>query len=107
MHDYSLSGLKDKESEKLYLEAKEINRKLFEENVELYINGIKTKFDYKYKFDQNKEIKDKFIFKKNLTNMSYMFKSCFSLKSIDLSNFNTKNVTNMSYLFFNRCSLHL
>ena len=52
MHDYSLSCLKDKESEKLYLEAKEINRKLFEENVELYINGIKTKFDYKYKFDQ-------------------------------------------------------
>ena len=105
LHDYSITGLKDKESEKLYLEVKNINKKLFEESVELYINGNKTKFDYKYKFNENKEIKVKFLFKKNLTNMSYMFKSCFSLKYIDLSKVNTNFVTNMSYMFFNCSSL--
>ena len=39
----------------------------------------------------------------NITNMSYMFNSCNSLSSIDLSNFNTENVTSISSLF-NNCS---
>ena len=33
---------------KSYLEAKEINKKIFEENMELYIDGNKTKFNYIY-----------------------------------------------------------
>ena len=35
----------------------------------------------------------------NVTNMTYMFAYCNSLRNIDLSNFNTENVTNMSYMF--------
>lgn len=35
----------------------------------------------------------------NVTNMSYMFSGCSSLKSIDVSHFDTSNVTNMSYMF--------
>ena len=35
----------------------------------------------------------------NVTNMTYMFAHCNSLRNIDLSNFNTENVTNMSYMF--------
>ena len=35
----------------------------------------------------------------NVTNMSHMFLGCKSLESIDLSPFNTNNVTNMSYIF--------
>ena len=35
----------------------------------------------------------------NVTNMNDMFRECKSLKSIDLSNFNTQNVTNMSDMF--------
>ena len=31
--------------------------------------------------------------------MSYMSYNCYSLKSIDLSSFNTSNVNNMSYMF--------
>ena len=31
--------------------------------------------------------------------MSGMFRGCNSLIAIDLSNFNTQNVTNMSYMF--------
>ena len=40
-----------------------------------------------------------------VNNMSYMFLSCESLTSLDLSNFNTSNVTNMSYMFRNCSSL--
>ena len=36
----------------------------------------------------------------NVTNMVSMFFNCKSLKSIDLSSFNTNNVTDMSYMFF-------
>ena len=40
-----------------------------------------------------------------MTNMSYMFSSCYSLTSLNLSNFNTNNVTNMSHMFSNCSSL--
>ena len=36
----------------------------------------------------------------NVTDMSWMFASCYALTSLDLSNFNTQNVTDMSYMFF-------
>ena len=34
-----------------------------------------------------------------------MFYECYSLTSLNLSNFNTNNVTDMSYMFFNCSSL--
>ena len=34
-----------------------------------------------------------------LTNMSYMFFKCSSLKELNISNFNTNNVTNMNDMF--------
>ena len=36
----------------------------------------------------------------NVTDMSFMFSGCLSLKKLNLSNFDTSNVTNMSV----RCS---
>jgi len=82
-----------------YLEAKNINKKIFEENIEMYINDKKIKFDFKYKTKDSKEIKVKFKFKKLLTNTSFMFSNCSLLKSIDLSSFNTKKVNNMNNMF--------
>ena len=41
----------------------------------------------------------------NVKNMKYMFCDCYSLESIDLSSFNTSNVNNMSYMFYKCCSL--
>ncbi len=35
-----------------------------------------------------------------VTDMSGMFKNCYMLESVDLSNFDTRNVTNMSEMFF-------
>ena len=40
-----------------------------------------------------------------ITNMSYMFFDCSSLKEINLSSFNTSQVTNMSYMFYSCSSL--
>ena len=43
-----------------------------------------------------KEINVKFKFNKKMENTSYMFYNCSSLKSIDLSSFNTRNVKDMN-----------
>ena len=59
----------NEELKKKYLEAKEINKKLFEENIELYVNDEKIKFDFKYKINDSKEIKVKF----NLKIIKYKF----------------------------------
>ena len=50
LHDYEKENNFCGDYKKLYLEAKEINKKIFEENIKLYIDGNKTKFTYKYKF---------------------------------------------------------
>ena len=39
----------------------------------------------------------------NINNMSFMFRECSSLKSIDLSSFNTTNVNDMGCMFY-KCS---
>ena len=41
----------------------------------------------------------------NVTDMSYMFSSCSSLTSLDVTHFNTANVTNMSSMFSSCLSL--
>ena len=41
----------------------------------------------------------------NITDMTGMFYRCLSLKNINFSNFNTKNVTNMNYMFYGCISL--
>ena len=47
--------------------------------------------------------KVKYIFKKNIKNLNYMFCWCSSLTNLNLSNFNTNNVTNMEFMFY-KCS---
>ena len=93
----------DENEKKEYIEIKNINKKLFEEKIDIYINDKKIKFNFKYKIKDSKEIKVKFKFKTLLTNTSFMFSNCSSLKSIDLSSFNTNNVTDMSWMFY-KCS---
>ena len=50
-------------------------------------------------------LKRKFIFNKLLTSTNSMFCECSSLKSIDLSSFNTTNVKDMKYMFYDCSSL--
>ena len=41
----------------------------------------------------------------NANDMSFMFRGCSSLKSVDLSSFNTNNVKNMECMFYECSSL--
>lgn len=41
----------------------------------------------------------------NVTNMSYMFSYCYKLKTLDLSSFDTSKVTNMNMMFYNSTAL--
>ena len=82
---------------------KEINNQINKYNIDIFINDNQINFCYVYKTKTKEEIKVQFKFKKLLTNMSYIFYNCSSLKSIDLSSFNSLNVTNMSFMFY-KCS---
>ena len=75
------------------------NKNDIEKNCELYLNDKKISFSFKIKFTQTGKNVLKFVFKKPLSNLNFMFYNCKTVKSIDLSNFNTYNVNNMSYMF--------
>ena len=97
LHDYNENiDYWSEDGKKSYKEGK---NNINEKNIEIYINNKRIKFDYKYKSKEKGEIKVKFIFNKLLTSTSSMFSCCSSLKSIDLSSFNTSNVNNMNYMF--------
>ena len=98
LHDYKCSW--SDERGKLYIEAK---RNINENHVEIYINDKKIQFTYKYKSKEKGEIKVKLKFNKLLTSTFYMFYGCSSLKSIDLSLFDSSDVNNM-YGMFRDCS---
>ena len=71
------------------------------------VKKIKIIIDYQvksfHKLFNNIECISSIVFKKfyrtNITDMSYMFSGCSSLKELDLSNFNTDNVANMGSMF--------
>ena len=100
LHDYNLNTW-ETDINLLYDEAKEKNKKFLKENVDIYVEGKKVKFDWKFKASKEtkKIITVKFIFKKNITCLSFLFYQCKYLTEIDLSSFNTTNVPNMSYMF--------
>ena len=90
------------EVKKSYLEGK---NNINENNIDIYINDKKIKFNYKYKSNEKGNIKVKFIFNKLLTSTCCMFRGCSSLKSIDLSSFNSTNVKDMRRMFSGYSSL--
>ena len=97
LHDYTENHDWNKELNELYIEGK--NNILDEKNIDIYINDKKVKFNYKYKSNEKGDIRVKFLFHKLLTSTNSMFKYCRSLKSIDLSSFDTTNVNNMCGMF--------
>ena len=71
-------------------------------SLEIKIKEIKTIYDMSYMFFECRRLT--FISSNwnthNVTNMSYMFSSCLSLKYLyDIMNWNTSNVTNMKGMF--------
>ena len=89
-----------------YSHNKEINQEMNEDNIEIFINDNPVNFSLIYKSEIKEDIKVKFKFKNFLTNLSYMFYNCSSLKSVDLSSFKSSNVTDMSFMFYKCSSLN-
>ena len=54
-----------------------------------------------------KSITFKKFYRKNITDMNYMFSYNYSLEEINFSSFNTSNVTNMEYMFYKCSSIRL
>jgi len=81
------------------------NEKEIKENCEIRINDEIIPFSYYYKFNKKGKYNIKYIFKKNIRNLNYIFYDCLFLTNLNLSNFNTNNVTNMKSMFSNCLSL--
>ena len=67
----------------------------------IYINDKKINFNYYYIFFQEGIYTIKYIFKKNLSSIHFMFYNCDSITSLDFTNFNTENIIDMRYMFCN------
>ena len=86
------------------------NKDYFEENEEIkkeinfIINGEIKSNILTYKFDKEGNYLIYIISHNLLSNMSYLFCKCFTLKEINLSSFNTKLVNKMEHMF-SGCSL--
>jgi len=101
LHDFKNDFYRENYEES-YNEAKNnINK----ENIEIYVNDKKLKFNHYYKSNKPGLITIKFKLNKLLTSTAYMFSDCESLNSIDLSSLNINNIKDMKYMFNNCKSL--
>ena len=91
----------------IYFAEKEGDEKLFgyelvennRDNIDLIKNGNKTNLIDTYNLKKGENIVT-LIIKNKLTDLSYMFCDCLSLKNMEeLRYLNTENVTNFSYIF--------
>ena len=90
---------KNSDRERRIICSDKSNKKEIEECI-IEVNDKQIPFDYFHIFEGFGKYKIKYIFKKDLTNMSHMFSECFALTHLNF-NLNTQNVTNMSHLFYN------
>ena len=107
-----------KENDELYYHIyfndnnEEIKNK-YEIKEEDKVTKIKIIIDYQVKSFKElfywgeciESINFKKFYRNNITDMSFMFSGCSSLKELNLNNFNTNNVTNMSCMFYGCSSL--
>lgn len=86
-----------------YLKAQKLNKSFFDKNIDLYINGNKVKFDFKYK---KKKSEEKAVDLSSFNTDDLIDMSCLyynnlrNLVSINTSLFNTNKVKNMNYIFY-------
>ena len=82
-----------------YKEKNEELKDLKEINTKLFINNNQSPFKKYFKPTEKGEYEIKIIFIKKLRNLSYLFRGCENIISIDLSSFDTSECTNMKYMF--------
>ena len=75
------------------------NEKDIKEKCLIKINNKRIPFCYKYKFNKIGKYIIEYSFIDKINKINDMFYHCDSLSSLNLSNFNTQNVTNMARMF--------
>lgn len=85
------------------IDNRDLNKEINEDNIEIFIDDNPIDFSFVYENEIRGEINVKFKFKNIISNLSYMFSKCSSLKSVDFTSFNSSNITNISFMFF-KCS---
>ena len=75
------------------------NEKEIIDNTEIYVNDEKIDFCFEYKFPKIGKYTIKFMFKKPLTNINWIFYNCKSLISINFSNFNSNDIKKIACAF--------
>jgi len=91
--------IEDEELRKMLMNEENKNEKEIKGNCIIEINNETIPFSYFHKFEKKGKYKIKYLFKNNLIKCNFMFSGCESLKSIDLSNFDTQKITNMNHIF--------
>ena len=81
------------------------NEKEIKEKCIIKINNKIIPFSYWYNFNEKGKYKIEYLFKGNLTKTDYLFYKCDKLENINLSNFNTQNIKDMSHIFYKCNSL--
>ena len=105
--DFRKNGLeydKHKENNKDVSNEKEI-KDIMQIEIESKAEAKKTEDFYRYKFPKKGTYRIKYSFSKKLTKANYLFCWCYSLTSLDLSNFKTEDITGMSMMFRDCISL--
>ena len=85
-----------------FAESNKELEELNENNTKLFINNKSYPFKTNFKPTEIGEYEIKLIFTKKIKNLSYLFRNCQNIISIDLSSFDTSQSTNMKYMF-GRC----
>jgi len=82
-----------------YPEKNEELEELNEFNAKLFINNKPYPFKKYFRPTEKGEYEIKLIFIKTMQNLSYLFRGCENIISINLSSFDTSNCTKMKYMF--------
>ena len=80
-----------------------IKNREIEKEIKVIINGEIKSNILSYKFDKEGDYPIYLLSYNNITNLSNIFRSCTSLKELNLSSFNFNEVINMSYMCY-KCS---
>ena len=82
-----------------YKEKNEELEELNENNTKVFINNNPYPFKKYFKPNETGEYEIKLIIIKTMQNLSYLFRGCENIASIDLSSFDTSKCTKMKYMF--------
>jgi len=89
----------DDESDNSISSEENLQKQFIEESCLMFLNNKRVTFRFIFNFYKPGKFTFKLVFKKNLTDGSYLFSNCSNLIHIDFSHFNTHKIVDMSNMF--------